>query len=355
MTTKTKDLFFELLKVTVGALEQLSRSPSASEWEEIKAEAERQSVVGVMLDGLERLPQGVRPPQLLLLQWIGEAQIEEQKNQQMTEASKDIVAFFQQNGFACTLLKGAAVGRYYSNPSRRASGDVDIWVNGNRKKIYDFARRFDKDGKLYGVTYHHIHFHLIDKVHIEVHIWPSFLCNPFHNKKFHKFCMFHKPIMEDSLSKLGFDRVFILLHCYRHMCGRGVGLRQIMDYFYVLKQGFTEEEKRDSVGWIKKLGMERFAGGIMWVLLEMFGLEKQYLLLEPDKKEGRFILQEVLMAGNMGHGDMRKWGSQKTPVKRFFHNLKRDGYLISHYPQEIICQPFFSIWLYLWRRSKGLI
>lgn len=161
--------------------------------------------------------------------------------------------------------------------------------------------------------------------------------------------------MESDKPSLAFDLVFILLHCYRHICGYGVGLRQIMDYYYVLRQGFTEEERKDAVGWIKKLGMARFARGLMWVLREYFGIEEQYLLMEPDEKEGRFIMHEVMLTGNMGHSDTRHWGSMRTPFSRFFLNLRRDVYLIGHYPHEVMWQPVFSVWLYFWRLSKGLL
>ena len=154
---------------------------------------------------------------------------------------------------------------------------------------------------------------------------------------------------------LAFDRVFILLHCYRHMTGSGVGLRQIMDYYYVLKQGFTPEEKTDTVQWINKLGMTRFASGLMWLLQEVFGLAPELLLMPPHEEEGRFILHEVLLTGNMGHTDPRHWGSRKTPLSRFFFNLRRDLHLAGHYPHEVLWQPFFSIWLYFWRLRKGLL
>jgi hypothetical protein len=232
---------------------------------------------------------------------------------------------------------------------------VDIWLDGGRKRIYEFARSFDKDGMLYGVNYHHIHFHLIDDVHLEVHIWPSYLSSPIRNCRLHKFCNLHRPTMERALQALSFDRVFILLHCFQHLCGHGVGLRQIMDYFYVLRQGFTAEEKADAVYWIRRLGLSRFAEGIMWVLQQHFGLEKDYLLMKPNEKEGRFIIQEVMLTGNMGHGDTRNWGSKKSPLSRFFFNLRRDFYLARHYPHEAIWQPFFSLWLYAWRLRKGLL
>ena len=375
--TKAQDLVFELLLVSTGAQKRLSHSYTDKEWEEAYCMAEEQTVSGVLLDALERLQQnanrnenensnlnvnpnvnggrGMLPSKLLLLQWIGNCQIIEAETKRLEEAAETTVRYFRENGFACQILKGCAVGRYYPNPLRRSSGDIDVWVDGGREKIYDFARKFDKDGKLYGVNYHHIHFHLIEDVHIEVHIWPSFLSSPLRSWRLHKFCNMYRPTMETDKPSLAFDRVFILLHAYQHFCGHGLGLRQVMDYFYVSKQGFTEEERSDAVYWIKQLGMKRFACGLMWVLQYYFGLEEQYLLMEPDEKEGKFIIREVMLTGNMGHSDTRNWGSMKTPMSRFVLNLRRDVYLAGHYPHEALWQPFFSIWLYFWRLSKGLL
>ena len=357
--TNKQDLFFELLLVCTGAKDVLSRTYSEAEWNDALEIAQEQAIEGVLLSAIERLPDEQRPPKLVLLQWIGSVQMIETNSKKIAEASEAVIRYFHENGFACNILKGCAVARYYPQPERRQSGDVDVWVDCGREKIYDFARKFDKDGKLYGVNYHHIHFHLIDDVHIEVHIWPSFLSSPLRNWRLHKFCNLHRPTMETSMPSLAFDRVFILLHCYRHMCGDGVGLRQIMDYYYVLRTvqgaGFKVQEDAETVKWIKKLGMERFAKGLMWVLREYFGLEEKYLLFEPDEKEGRFIMQEVMLTGNMGHSDKRHWGSLKSPLSRFFFNLRRDLYLAKHCPHEALWQPFFSIWLYFWRLSKGLL
>ena len=128
-----------------------------------------------------------------------------------------------------------------------------------------------------------------------------------------------------------------------------------MDYYYVLKQGFTDEEKSDTVYWIKRLGMARFAAGVIWLLRQYFGMDERYMVVEPDENEGRFIMREVMLTGNMGHVDTRNWGSTRTAFSRFFFNLRRDIYLARHYPHEALWQPFFSIWLYFWRLSRGLL
>lgn len=353
--SKSQILFFELLRGCAGTKDKLRQPYTDDQWRGALAIAQDQAITGILLDVMERLPKEQLPSKPILLQWIGNAEMIKAFSSKMSEAAVAVVNYFRENGFACQILKGSAVAQYYPNPLMRSSGDIDIWLDGRRNKIYEFARSVDKNHMLYGVNYHHIHFHLIDDITIEVHIWPSFLSSPLRNMRLHKFCNMHRPTMATDKPSLEFDRVFILLHCYRHICGDGVGLRQIMDYYYVLKQGFNEEEKADAVYWIKQLGMKRFAEGLMWVLQQYFGLEKRFLLFEPDDKEGRFIIQEVMQTGNMGHSDSRNWGSKGTAFSRFFLNLRRDFYLARHYPYESVWQPFFSIWLYFWRLSKGLL
>lgn len=360
-TNKGKDLFFELIHILTGKEDTLQHSYDTKEWLKALSIAQEQAIAGVLLSALEKLPKEQLPLQPVVLQWIGLTEMTERNTKRLEQAGQEAVRFFHNNGFACQILKGSSVGRYYPNPLRRTSGDIDVWLDGGRKKIYEFARNYDKDGKLYGVNYHHIHFQLFKDVEqykdveLEAHIWPSFLCSPFCNHQLHQFCNQYNPTKGSVLASLAFDRVFILLHCYRHMNDSGVGLRQIMDYYYALKQGFTKEERDESVRWIKRLGMYRFAAGLMWLMSEVFGLEPKYQLMAPNEKEGRFILQEVMLTGNMGHSDQRDWGSRKSASARFFYNLRRDLYLVGHYPHETLWQPLFSIWLYVWRLSKGLL
>lgn len=354
MRTKAQELFFELLQISTGARDKLRHTYADEDWLAALTIARYQAINGVLFSAIENLPKEQCPSREPIIRWLASADNIERFSLRIMEAGDAAVKYFRSCGFPCCILKGSSVARYYPVPSRRSSGDIDIWLGGTRYEIYDFARKSDKEGKLYGVNYHHIHYHLFDDVHLEIHIHPSYLSSPLRNYRFHRWCDMYRPTFEADAPSLAFDRVFILLHCYRHINGSGVGLRQIMDYYYVLRQGFTEDEKRDAVYWIKKLGMYRFASGLMWVLRDIFGLQSEYLLMPVDEKEGRFIFREVMLTGNMGHSDSRNWGSRKTPLSRFFFNLRRDSYLISHYPHEAFWQPFFSVWLYLWRLFKGL-
>ena len=350
----TQQLFFELIRVALGTQEQLSVTPTDQEWDKIFKQSRKQTIVGVCFTGLENLPAQQRPYSDLVVSWYAYNGKTEKMSRLLDERTDEVLKFFRSNGFQAVILKGQGIAQLYPNPLRRVSGDIDVWLEGGRKRIYDFARNYDKEGRLYGVNYHHIHFHLFEDAEVEVHIFPSYMNNPILNHRLHKFFEQYPPSNDSMTPSMAFNRVFILLHCFQHFMGHGVGLRQVMDYFYVLRQGFTEEEKRETVEWLEKLHLLAFAGAMMWLQKEIFGLEEKYLLVAPNEKEGRFMLEEICQTGNMGHFDKRNWGSTRTPFGRFLFNLRRDAHFAFHYPQEVLWQPFFNIYVYLWRLVKGL-
>lgn len=123
-----------------------------------------------------------------------------------------------------------------------------------------------------------------------------------------------------------------------------------MDYYFVLLASQREETgnwKEESMRWIKKLGMEKFARATMWFLHHCMGLDKSCLLCEPHEGYGKALLEEVLQTGNMGHGDERvATGQFKTPLKRYLYNLKRDISLFKICPHEALWDPFFNVYQY---------
>lgn len=367
-------LFFGVLKVALGKEGSLPKIPAREEWNEMFGLAKKQTLIGVFFSGIERLPAEQRPPRELIFSWYAVVNQIEERNHLMDERTEEATRFFRRHGFKTSILKGQGIARLYPKPDRRQSGDIDIWVVGpdtqmnsnldferSRKAIYEFALEHSPNHILEGVNYHHIHYPLFNDTEVEVHIYPGYLYSPLHNHRLHKFFKMNLPTDDDTLS-LAFNRIFILLHTYNHLTGHGVGLRQVMDYYYVLKNekcsmddGQLSPAGYQTVDWIKKLGMMRFARAMMWVMQVAFGLEKEYMIVEPDEKEGRFLMNEIFQTGNMGHYEQRNWGSLKTPVSRFFYNLRRDWHLLSHYPHEVCWQPIFSIWLnvqrFFWKKN----
>lgn len=368
-------LFYELIRVAIGRQIQLSRLPDEREWRKLYIIAEKQSLLGICYVGLQKLGADAEEgysrigiPEDVYFHWMGMAAVIQRRNELMNKKTYETLDFFRNKGFACQILKGQGISKLYKVnkiiegnelidndlSSLRQSGDIDVWLEGGRDKIYKLSR--EVLGKITGANYHHIHFPLWDDPEIEAHIYPSFLSSPLRNWRLHQFCKQYEPKKGcNDFPSINFNLVFIMLHCYRHLCGHGVGMRQILDYYMVLKaQSNDLKERKETIKWVKRLGMGSFAPSLMWVMKEVFGMEDKYLLCEPDEKEGKFLLNEIMNTGNMGHGETRfQWG-QKSPLGRFWGAQKRNIYLATHYPHEVLWSPVFNIWRFFWLKTKGL-
>ena len=84
MIDNTIEAFFKLLRAGLWGNGNLDiRIEGAADWQEVYRLATEQSVIGLVLAGLEH--SDVKPPQVLLLQWIGEVQMIEQRNKAMNQ------------------------------------------------------------------------------------------------------------------------------------------------------------------------------------------------------------------------------------------------------------------------------
>lgn len=347
-----EQLFFELIRVAICTQDSLSYIPKPKEWIVLYDMAKKQSLVGVCFAALQRLgakaDEGfthIGISEMLYLTWMGMAAKIQQKNEQMDGCTNEVLTHFRKEGFNCTSLKGQGIAKLYGSlQGLRQPGDIDVWVFGGRKRLYEHS--LSLYGKLEGLTYHHIHFPLFKDVEVEAHTWPSFLSSPLKNRKFHKFCKMYET--NDDSASLAFNRVFILLHCYRHLCGHGVGMRQLLDYYFVLLQGFTDEEKKESMQWIESLGMKRFTCAMMWMMKEVFGLDTHYLLCKPNEEYGRFLLDEVMQSGNMGQADKRIDRTKlNSAVGRYLYNLKRDIRMFNVCPHEALWEPLWGVYQFV--------
>ena len=99
---------------------------------------------------------------------------------------------------------------------------------------------------------------------------------------------------------------------------------------------------------LKELGLWKFAGAIMYIMQEVFGLPASRLIVPPNEKYGKFVLNEVLEAGNFGrHDERNRFGKSKLG-----HNLQRvyrDMRLVRYFPAEAFSEPIFRSWHFFWR------
>lgn len=360
----TNQVFYELLQVAIGRRTALSHTPTAKEWEEVYRVAESQAVLGVCFAGVKRLQENENSvPVQLFMQWLAMAAKIQQRNEDMDRKTAEVWALLNKAGLECAVLKGQGVARYYklrdeslelranSFEKLRQSGDIDVWVKGGFDVVNAFVQ---KTRPTDDIAYHRFHYNMYADTEVELHHRPTLMRNLFDDKRLQQWCDSFGAdtfVMTDkgfAVPSLEFNRIFILTHIYRHFLFEGIGLRQLMDYYFVLKTSpYPSPDREGEVKFIKRIGMQRFTAAVMWVLGHVFGLEREYMLCEPDEKEGRFILDEIMQTGNFGHGDTRYLGYSK--LKR----MSRHGlHLLLHYPSEVIWTPIWLVYHRIWKANN---
>ena len=412
---KQQKIFFDFLRFCIGSAKEIPGSLKKADWKELYAIAKKQCLVGVLFDGIKKLPaEHVGMKKELLLQWMAECQMLEKANVRLNDAAILVSEWFRKKGFRTCILKGQGNALLYPNGLLRTPGDIDIWVEGGDKRVISFVRSISPHEK---ACYHHIEFPSYKGVEVEVHYRPSFLLCFSHDRKLQKYYervkeeQFSHRVMlggqgEIAIPTVEFNLIFQLTHIYAHLMNEGIGLRQLLDYYYVLcdfykvyqksskitpslftlkegstshpdplssgarektalrcseplhyKDGGPSKVSPDCAGWdrlgvvqkeLKELGLWKFAEGIMYIMQEVFGMPASRLIVPPNEKYGKFVLNEVLEAGNFGRHDERNcFGRSKLG-----HNLQRvyrDIRLVRYFPAEALSEPIFRTWHFFWR------
>ena len=157
---------------------------------------------------------------------------------------------FLKEGMGTVLLKGQGNSLFYPRPLHRTPGDIDLWMNDGRKVVVDYARKYCPGVE---VVYHHVD--VLKEAEIELHFTPSWMNSWRMNLRLQRYfkewktlSLLHKVqlperVGEVAVPTLAMNRVYLLVHIYRHLFDEGIGLRQLLDYHFVLRQPCSEAER----------------------------------------------------------------------------------------------------------------
>lgn len=353
-------LFYELLQVAIGTRETLSHVPTAEEWISVFHVCEKQALIGIGFQGLNltylnhpELTNNL--PDSLKMSWLSLIVDIQRKNALICKRAKYISEAFRNDGFCSTILKGICVSSYYPDPSLRQSGDIDLWINASRDDINTYLKGKYKVDK---VVIHHADVSIFPDVSTEIHYYPSFTYDPF---RWHKYIYFFEQSREECFleNKEGysfptprFNAVYLILHIFRHVYNEGIGLRQLLDYYYLLCI-LNSEERKYAMSILHGMRLDHFTAAVMWVIHTVFCTSQKddlILLCEPNEKLGRFLLHEIEQSGNFGKWDKRI-AHKRRILGRISGNLVRLFSFISLSPSEVLWAPLWKIWHWFWRKQ----
>ena len=369
------DKFFQLLRLAIGYSNVFPKI-GKREWSAIYEIAQKQSLLGVVFDGIQKMSdiakikgESMEMGVDLLMKWMGICRQIEKRNHQLDEAIGKISAMFQKKGFRSCILKGQGNALTYPRPEHRTAGDIDIWLSGKPSEVIRFVHSISPKQK---ASYHHIDFLAINGIPVEAHYRPCYLHNPLHNFRLQKYFrqsaeeqFLHKGRIGDTevaIPTTRFNVVHQLVHIYNHLFQEGIGLRQIVDYYFVIEKWYmerTESTFLSTVGLqvtdkaalqdeLKHLGLWDFAGAMMYVLYEALRLSEDKMIVPKDVERGKLLLEDILKGGNFGQYDKR-YGFGRGFIGHNLQRLCRDLRLMRYYPAEALSEPIFRTWHFFWR------
>ena len=354
---KIENAFFELLRIALGTQEKMTVALNDAEWKDVAQMAVKQSVLGILFTAVETLPEEQRPYNDLYIDMYKWVDTIEQRNEHMNKLTASVSNRFRKDGFPNCILKGQGVALLYPKPLRRHSGDIDIWLKGERKDIIKYVRKIPNSER---PEYHHIGFKLNKKDVIEVHFTPSYMFNIFKNPNMQRWFESQQDAQINNYTPIpntdykiptpttSFNVIYSLNHIFRHFFNGGIGVRHIIDYFYILNaydsEHHTEQEKAELLKVIEQFNMTKFLTALSWILANLLGQEREKLLVEPNEDEGRFFLKEVFISGNFGKYDPQQQRNHgKKNLFTFFNNQARIMRFFSRYTEEVCWRPIVSI------------
>lgn len=343
---------FLFLNYCLGKKVDMSMVVAKIDWRQLYNFASRQALLGFCFDGIERLTKEFSEElkqnsmgRDLLMTWMGAAQQIRRQNMKVNAVAGKLYSKFREDGLRCCILKGQGNALMYPNPYSRTPGDIDVWVHASREDITDYAKTHFEIGD--DIRFHHLETSF-DGVPVELHFFPGIMNNPIYNVRLQKWFKRNADLQcsnvvslpdgigEIAIPTTAFNVIYQLTHLYHHFFDEGIGMRQIIDYYYVVNNDELLVIKDALQKELKHLGLWKFAGAVMYVLHEALGLSGEKMIAPMDEKRGKLLLSEILNGGNFGQ-HFTKYGhfTKQGMAKKYFLKIWRNMHFVRYYPAEV--------------------
>ena len=241
---------FAFLKYCLGYKRNMSRMIAGMDWQELYSFASKQALLGLSFEGIERLGKEYSEElrlnpigRELLMTWMGKAQQIRRQNMKVNVVASKLYSMLREDGLRCCILKGQGNALMYSNAYSRNPGDIDVWVNASRERIMEYAQKKFELGD--DIRLQHLETSL-DGVPVELHFFPCSMNNPIYHARLQKWFRRNADLQcshivglpdgagDIAIPTTAFNVVYQLTHLYHHFFDEGIGMRQIIDYYYVV-------------------------------------------------------------------------------------------------------------------------
>lgn len=331
---------FALLRFSLGIDMQFDSQLTVEQWQQLYEESKRQAIRGLLYDGVRRLDASAAPPLPIAMKWARNRETLNGLNELFNSEAARLTELFESRGHHTAILKGQANARLYPDPKSRQPGDIDIWVGGGRRAVENMLEDL---GMLEGAELtkaHHIHLAAYAAhVPVEVHNRPTHgSFNQRTNARLQAWLMQQLNQCTTMcpegfrVPSLPFALVMQLSHISVHLLLGGLGMRQFIDYYMLLKASTPDERQMVSEN-LKRFGLYQVAGAVMWLIGEILHLESDQMLTRPNRRRGQWMLGCIIEGGDFGNHDSDS-PEEQTVWQSFVGQRRRHWQLMKFNPSE---------------------
>ncbi|MCM1372609.1 MAG: nucleotidyltransferase family protein [Bacteroides sp.] len=371
--SEINELFFELIRVAIGNLSSLSRQPSPKEWTALYDIAKKQSLVGICFAGMQGLcntdaEDYCGMPEVLYLTWMGMAAKIQQRNEKVNRQCVEVQKMIEKEGFQTFIMKGQGNSALYNDNLQmlRQSGDIDIYLEGGFEKVNAFVQKTCPTKEINELE---IHYYCLPDTEVEIHYRPFIMRNPIKNARLQRFFnetmrFDNKVVLSNCAGSINvptteFNLVHQLTHIHLHLFTEGIGMRQLMDYYFVLLNTKDSNDFNSSKiqGAVHDLGLDRFASALIWVIKTVFVDHDNDDIFPwaPCEEDGMILLDEVMNGGNFGHCNEQQNERKGRKGYGIWLLLARNLRLSRFDRWDWFWGPVWRVYHKLWKMKKGFI
>lgn len=310
---KTQQYLFSLLRLGLWGRDAMKEFRDV-DWGQVLTLATEQVVMGIVLDGMERLKGEAMPDKGMKLKWIGLSMQIERQNQKVNNTLCKLWGRLQEMGLSPVLMKGQAFAANYPVPLHRQSGDIDIYFKhrGECEKAVVWAKSIDMAAaSSFENVRERKHFtFMIEDVTVELHYYMCLFDSPRLHRRLQNI------IDEEFGKEKPFSSVIEgwayetvpptlsvlhqIIHISRHLLEAGIGLRQICDLALYIDKYHTQIDAIRLQEYLEELQLSTIAAALGDLLVCCFGLDRRKIPFPVCGVHTGFILQEIFEGGNFG-------------------------------------------------------
>ena len=332
-----EDCLFRLLRIgletEMPSAESLRvvASLKKEEWAQLGELADKQGVLAIVLDGIERLKDQdsrltMALPQDALLEWIGEVMMIEQANQHQMAVMNDLAEKWTKAGCRVMVMKGQANGTFYPKPEHRSPGDIDCYLFEDYARGNEIAR--EAGAEVDEGWYKHSQIHYQGEM-FENHLFLVTTRNGRREKLIEKELEQSLGVDISFYSSLSdyvicppilWTAMFLTYHSCSHFISEGLRLKQLLDWAMFLRMYQDEVDWKRFYDFCERHHLRRFADAATAICVEHLGIKITNPAITTTSPYSERILHSALYDNDYVFGSGEgSWHNRWHLIRNLFH------------------------------------